>query len=258
VFVLRTLKDADALIAVAQGARRVAVIGASFIGLEVAGALKQRGLDVHVIAPETAPLEKVLGRALGEWVKGVHETKGVVFHLGREVVSYAEGMVTMDQGAPAPADFVVLGIGVSPRVSLAEAAGLTVDGGVVTDDHLKTSADSVYAAGDIARYPDPISGELIRVEHWVHAARQGQYLARLILGQDKAFTDPPYFWSSHYDKTVSYSGHAQTFDAAEIAGLVAKEDATVRYTKAGKTLAVATLGRDLANLKAERAFEGGG
>jgi len=255
VFVLRTLRDADALIAAAAGAKHVAVIGASFIGLEVAAALKQRGLDVHVIAPETTPLAHVLGGVIGEWVKGVHEKRGVVFHLGRKAVSYAGGKVALDRGEPVQADLVVVGIGVSPRVSLAEAAGLTTDNGVVTDDHLKTSADGVYAAGDVARYPDPISGQLIRVEHWVHAARQGQYLARLILGEDRAFTDPPYFWSSHYDKTLSYSGHAEAFDAAEIAGSVAKEDATIRYTKAGKVLAVATLGRDLANLKAEAAFE---
>jgi len=255
VFVLRTLSDADALIAAADGAKQVAVVGASFIGLEVAGALKQRGLDVHVIAPETTPLDHVLGGVVGEWVRGVHEKKGVVFHLGRKVVGYADGKVAMDQGESVQADFVVVGVGVSPRVSLAEAAGLKTDNGVVTDDHLKTSADGVYAAGDIARYPDPISGELIRVEHWVHAARQGQYLARLILGEDRAFADPPYFWSSHYDKTVSYCGHAEAFDSAEIEGSVAKEDAAVRYMNAGQLLAIATLGRDLANLKAEEAFE---
>jgi NADPH-dependent 2,4-dienoyl-CoA reductase/sulfur reductase-like enzyme len=125
----------------------------------------------------------------------------------------------------------------------------------VVDDHLKTSADGVYAAGDIARYPDPISGKLIRVEHWVHAERQGQYLARLILGDDAPFSDPPFFWSSHYDKSVNYSGHAEGFDPPKIDGSVAKEDAAVRYLKDGKLLAVATVGRDLESLKAAAAFE---
>jgi len=252
--VLRTLKDADAIIAAAEKAKRVAVIGASFIGLEVAAALKQRGLEVHVIAPETTPLDKVMGRDIGDWVKSVHEAKGVVFHLGRKVMGYAGGRVTMDQGDPVAADFVVVGTGVRPRVAIAEAAGLTVDNGVVVDDHLKTSAEGVYAAGDIARYPDPISGGLVRVEHWVHAERQGQYLARLILGADTPFAEPPFFWSSHYDKQINYCGHAEGFDPPEIDGAVAQEDAAVRYRKNGKLLAVATVGRDLENLKAEEAF----
>ena len=255
VHVLRTLKDAEAIIATAETAKRAAVIGASFIGLEVAGALKQRGLDVHVIAPETTPLEKIMGHAIGDWVKGLHERQGVVFHLGRKVLGYAGGKVTIDEGEPIPADFVVVGTGVRPRIALAEAAGLTIDNGVVVDSHLRTSADGVYAAGDIARYPDPISGQPIRVEHWVHAERQGQYLARLILGEDQPFSDPPFFWSSHYDKSINYSGHAEGFDPPEIDGSLAQEDAAVRYRKDGKLLAVATVGRDLETLKAEEAFE---
>lgn len=253
--VLRTLKDADAIIAAAETAKRVAVIGASFIGLEVAGALKQRGLDVHVIAPETTPLAKIMGDAIGDWVKDLHQSKGVVFHLDRKVLGYADGKVTMDEGEPIAADFVVVGTGVKPRVALAEAAGLAIDDGVVVDDHLKTSADGVYAAGDIARYPDPISGRLTRVEHWVHAERQGQYLARLILGEDRPFSDPPFFWSSHYDKAINYSGHAEGFDPPKVVGSIAEEDAAVRYYKDSKLLAVATLGRDLESLQAAATFE---
>jgi NADPH-dependent 2,4-dienoyl-CoA reductase/sulfur reductase-like enzyme/nitrite reductase/ring-hydroxylating ferredoxin subunit len=255
VYSLRTLKDAAALIAAARPGARAAVIGASFIGLEVAAALKQRGLGVQVIAPETTPLEKVLGRELGEWVRGVHEKKGVVFHLGRKVLGYADGHVTMDEGDPVGADFVVVGTGVKPRIVLARAAGLTVDNGVVTDDRLKTSADGVYAAGDIARYPDPVSGKLIRVEHWVHAERQGQYLARLILGDERPFSDPPFFWSSHYGEEIRYSGHAEGFDEPQVEGSVMGEDAIVRFRADGKLLAVATLGRDLENLKTEEGFE---
>jgi NADPH-dependent 2,4-dienoyl-CoA reductase/sulfur reductase-like enzyme/nitrite reductase/ring-hydroxylating ferredoxin subunit len=254
VFTLRTLKDADSIIAAAEKAKHAAVIGASFIGLEVAAALRQRGLDVHVIAPETIPLEKIMGHDIGSWIKGVHERKGVIFHLGREVLGYADGKVTMDHGDPIAADLVVVGTGVKPRVDLAEAAGLKVDDGVIVDNHLKTSADDVYAAGDIARYPDPVSGHLIRVEHWVHAERQGQYLARQILGEDKPFDDPPFFWSSHYDKTVNYSGHAITFDRPQLQGSLIKEDVIVRFYEEPRLLAVATVGRDLANLEAERAF----
>jgi NADPH-dependent 2,4-dienoyl-CoA reductase/sulfur reductase-like enzyme/nitrite reductase/ring-hydroxylating ferredoxin subunit len=252
---LRTLRDADALIAAAQGARRAAVIGASFIGLEVAAALKQRGLAVSVIAPEATPLEKVFGHEVGEWVRGVHEKEGVVFHLGVKVLGYADGLVTLDRGGPVAADLVVVGTGVKPRVALAEAAGLTVDNGVVVDEALRTSAPDVYAAGDIARYPDPISGALIRVEHWVHAERQGQYLARRILGGEGPFRDVPFFWTNQYQAAVMYSGHAEGFDPPQVDGDVARGEATIRYTKDGALLAVATLDRDLASLRAEAAFE---
>jgi NADPH-dependent 2,4-dienoyl-CoA reductase/sulfur reductase-like enzyme/nitrite reductase/ring-hydroxylating ferredoxin subunit len=255
VYRLRTLRDADALIGAAEGARRVAIIGASFIGLEVAAALKQRGLAVTVIAPETTPLEKVFGHDVGEWVRGVHEKKGVIFHLGAKVLGYADGQVSMDQGGPVFADFVVVGTGVRPRLALAQAAGLVVDNGVVVDDCLRTSAADVYAAGDIARYPDPISGQMIRVEHWVHAERQGQYLARRILGGQGPFRDVPFFWTNHYDQAVSYSGHAEGFDDPQVDGDLAGGQATIRYAKDGALLAVATVDRDLALLKAERAFE---
>lgn len=255
VHTLRSLGDAEAIIAASEQAKRVAIVGASFIGLEVAASLKQRGLDVHVVAPEAVPLERVMGREIGAWVQKVHEKKGVVFHLGRKVEGFADGRLLMDKGKLADVDFVVLGVGVKPRTQLAEAAGLTVDNGVVTDDHLRTSAEGVYAAGDIACYPDPASGKPIRVEHWVHAERQGQYLARLIMGEDGPFNDPPYFWSSHYDKTISYTGHAKGTDTHKVAGSVGKEDAAVRFREDGRLLAIATIGRDLDNLKAEQTLE---
>jgi NADPH-dependent 2,4-dienoyl-CoA reductase/sulfur reductase-like enzyme len=255
VFTLRSLRDADAIIAAAAGARHVAVVGASFIGLEVAAALRQRGLDVHVVAPDKTPLAKVMGVEVGNWVRSVHEEKGVVFHLGRQVLGYADGRISMDEGDPVPADIVVVGTGVRPRIALAEAAGLKVDNGVVTDDRLRTSAQDVYAAGDIARYPDPVSGRLIRVEHWVHAERQGQHVARHIMGDDRPFVDPPFFWSAHYDKAINYLGHAEGFDPPALDGSIAAQDATIRFSKDGELLAVATVGRDLANLEAERDFE---
>ena len=186
--VLRTLEDARALIAATEKAKRIAVIGASFIGLEAAAALKKRGLEVHVVAPETTPFEKILGAEVGRWAQGVHEKKGVVFHLGRKVLGYVDGVLTLDGGISLEADLVVLGTGVKPRTALAEAAGLKVDDGVLVDDRLR-AGEGVYAIGDIARYPDPVSGKAIRVEHWVHAERQGQHVARVILGEDAPFTD---------------------------------------------------------------------
>ena len=254
VFLLRTLADARALSKAAETAKRAVVIGASFIGLEAAAALKRRGIEVHVVAPEAVPFEKILGAEVGAWAQFVHEDKGVIFHVGRQVRAYEDGLLAMDQGFPIAADIIVLGVGVKPRVALAEAAGLRVDDGVVVDDRL-CAADGVYAIGDIARYPDPISGKPIRVEHWVHAQRQGQHVARLITGEDAPFTNVPFFWSKHYDAAFHYDGHADAFDPPKIDGSVADYDATVSYEKDGKLLAVVTLNRDMASLEAEAAFE---
>ncbi|WP_158918837.1 FAD-dependent oxidoreductase [Caulobacter sp. S45] len=254
VFLLRSLRDAAALARAAETAKVAAVIGASFIGLEAAAALKKRGLEVHVVAPETVPFEKVLGVEVGRWAQSVHEEKGVVFHLGRKVHAYADGVLNLDEGRSIKVDIVVLGTGVKPRVALAEAAGLKVDNGVVVDDHLR-AAEDVYAVGDIARYPDSISGQAIRVEHWVHAERQGQHVARAIMGEDKPYADVPFFWSAHYEAAFHYDGHAESFDPPKVDGSVRDYDATVRYEKDGILLAVVTLDRDMASLQAEVAFE---
>jgi apoptosis-inducing factor 3 len=254
VFLLRSLKDAEALVRAAEGAKVAAVIGASFIGLEAAAALKTRGLEVHVVAPEPVPFEQVLGAEVGRWVQGVHEKRGVVFHLGRKVQGYVDGVLSLDQGGSIKADIVVLGAGVKPRVALAEGAALKVDNGVVVDDRLR-AAEHIYAVGDIARYPEPISGRLARVEHWVHAQRQGQHVARVILGEDAPFTDIPFLWSAHYDASLRYDGHAEGFDPPKVEGSLDDRDALVRYQKDGRLLAVATLGRDLASLEAEAGFE---
>ena len=254
VFLLRTLADARALSQAAETAKRAVVIGASFIGLEVAAALKTRGMEVHVVAPEAVPFEKILGGEVGRWAQSVHEKEGVIFHLGRQVRSYADGLVAMDRGLPIAADIVVVGVGVKPRVALAEAAGLKIDHGVVVDDRLR-AADGIYAIGDIARYPNPISGKAIRVEHWVHAERQGQHVARAIMGEDGPFKDVPFFWSKHYQAAFHYDGHAEDFDSPKVDGSVADFDATVRYEKDGALLAVVTVNRDMASLQAEVAFE---
>lgn len=258
VHVLRTLADANALIAAAKTARRVVVIGASFIGLEVAASLRQRKLEVHVVAPVKRPLEKVLGRELGDWVRATHEAHGVVFHLEDEVTSIDDRKVTLKSGKTLDADLVVAGIGVKPRLELAEKAGLKVDKGVLVNDRLETSAPGIFAAGDIARFPDRRSGEAIRVEHWVVAERQGQTAARNMLGRDVKFEAVPFFWSLHYDKAVNYVGHADTWDDVEIEGDVAGGDCVVRYKRAGRVLAVASVkDTDLASLEAECAMEKG-
>ncbi len=252
VFYLRSLEDSRTLIAEAtSGAKRVVVIGASFIGLEVAAALRTRGLDVHVVAPESRPLEKILGAELGDFVRGLHETKGIVFHLGHTVKQIDAGSVTLDDGSTIAADFVVIGVGVRPCDELASKAGLTMDHGVVVNEYLESSATGIYAAGDIARYPDAMSGARIRVEHWVVAEQQGQVAAKNILGQGVKFDHAPFFWSQHYDQSICYVGHAEKWDAVEIEGSVAEGDCVVRYVSGGKVLAVATVGRDKESLEAE-------
>jgi NADPH-dependent 2,4-dienoyl-CoA reductase/sulfur reductase-like enzyme len=257
VLTLRTLADSRAIIERATRARRVVVMGASFIGMEVAASLRARNLEVHVVAPETVPFERTLGPELGAFMRALHEEHGVRFHLGQTVTAVEPDAVTLSSDERVTADMVVLGVGVRPSVDLAKAAGLDVDRGVVVDDRLRTSAPGVFAAGDIARYPYAPTGEHVRIEHWVVAQRMGRVAALNILGGDLPFTAPPFFWTTQYDATLSYVGHAETWDRIDIHGDVAARDATLAYRRGGQTLAVATLGRDHTSLEAEVAIEAG-
>jgi len=230
-------------------------MGASFIGLEVAASLRTRGLEVHVVAPEARPLERILGAELGDFVRELHESKGVNFHLGVTVKSLGEADAILSDGLMVPAELVVAGIGVRPAIELAEKGGLAVDRGVLVDEYLATSAPDVWAAGDVARYPEPRVGEPVRIEHWVVAERQGQTVARNILGRKRRFDDVPFFWSAHYDVTISYVGHAPKWDRIEIDGDLAARNAKVTYSLGGKRLAVATVARDRESLLAEAELE---
>jgi len=255
VHTLRSLADSRAIIERAKTARRAVVIGASFIGLEVAAALRARKIEVHVVAPDKRPLERVLGPELGDVVRRIHEDNGVVFHLEETATAIAEGKVTLKGGKVLAADLVVVGIGVRPRLQLAERAGLRIDRGVVVDRYLETSAPGIYAAGDIARWPDKATGQSIRAEHWVVAQRHGQAAARNMLGQQQAFADVPFFWSQHYDMPVNYVGHAEKWDETTIEGDVAGKDCVVRFKQGGRVLAAASIYRDVANLEIEAAME---
>ena len=255
VFYVRTWSDARAIVKRAENAKQVIVVGASFIGLEVAAALRSRGLDVHIVAPENQPFEWTLGAELGGFFRALHESHGVIFHLGRTVTSMEGRQVTLNDGTKLEADFLVLGVGVRPSITLAQHAGLEVDRGVVVNEYLETSAAGIFAAGDIARWPDPHSGQKIRVEHWAVAERQGQVAARNILGYREPFGAVPFFWTQQFVVALKYVGQAEKWDAAEIDGSLDTKDCAVSYKQAGKTVAVATIGREIQSLQIEAAME---
>lgn len=254
VHTLRTFADSKSIVERARHAKRAVVVGAGFIGLEVAAALRERGVGVDVVAP-VSPLGKVLGPEVGEFLERLHQEHGVVFHIGEGVASISETAVRLTSGRMLPADLVVVGIGVRPAIALAEGAGLRVERGIVVNERLETSAPGVFAAGDVARWTDPRFGGAIRVEHWVVAERMGAAAARAILGRPGAFRDVPFFWSAHYDLVFAYVGHAERWDRIEIHGSLAARDATLAYREGDRTRAVVTIGRDRTSLEAELAFE---
>ena len=257
VHVLRTVADGRQILADVKDAKSAVVIGSSFIGMEAAASLKARGLDVHVVSPDAVPFMKALGPAAGGVLHTVHVENGVAFHLGRKPASISPVEVVLDDGSKIPAQLVIMGVGVRPSLSLAEAAGLKVDRGVTVDAQLRTSDANIWAAGDAVRYLDPRSNESVRIEHWVVAQRQGQLAARAMLGRTAKIDYVPFFWTTQFGVSLRYVGHAESWDRIDVAGDPKSKICAFAYRKGSKTLALAFYGRDRDALIAEDALSRG-
>ena len=237
VHYLRTVEDSLALQAAIKQAARVAVIGAGWIGSEVAASARQMGAEVVLIEPLPVPLHRVLGSEVGAVFSQLHSDHGVVMRLGVGVKelqgsSAVEGVV-LDDGRTEPADLVVAGIGVTPRIELAEAAGLEIDNGVVVDEMLQTSAAGIFAAGDIANAWHPHFNRRIRTEHWANALNQGSAAGANAVGTPSAYTRLPYFFSDQYDLGLEYVGYASADDAVVIRGDLGKREFIAFYHRDG-------------------------
>lgn len=247
VCVLRSFADADSIIEAAGRSRRVVVVGASFIGMEAAYSLRERGLDVTVVAPSQEPFEVTLGNEVGAVFRREHERHGVRFKLGSIVYRF-EGShnveaVTVDSGESITTDMVVVGVGVRPVTNFLEGVELDHAGGVVVDSQLR-AADGLYAAGDIVSFVDIRTGERLRIEHWRTAQQQGRIAARNMLGRELPFEGVPFFWTQQFDLTLRYVGHAASWDEIVYQGDVSSHDFLAFYVKANRVLAVAGMNRD--------------
>jgi apoptosis-inducing factor 3 len=254
VLTLRSLADARGLIERAVPGSRAAIIGSSFIGLEAAAALRARGLEVDIVSPEQVPFERVFGTGVGGMLQRLHERNGVRFHLGRVAARYDGKSVVLADGTEIAGDFVLVGIGVRPSTGLADGA-VNVQDGVLVDEYLETSAPGIFAAGDIARYPDAVTGERLRIEHWVFAQRQGQVAAANMLGANKSFDAVPFFWTEQYGVSLRYVGHASHWDDLVVDGDLDGGSFIARYYLGGVHKATLSLDRDREALEDERKFE---
>jgi NADPH-dependent 2,4-dienoyl-CoA reductase/sulfur reductase-like enzyme len=212
-------------------------------------------VEVAVVSPEHVPFERVFGAELGAFIQKLHEDHGVRFHLGTVPARLENGEVVLAKGDRLPADLVLVGVGVTPRITLAEAAGLDVDRAVLVDEHLETSCPGIFAAGDIAAFPNALTGERVRIEHWTVAERQGQVVAANMLGRKQRFDSAAFFWTEQYGVTIRYVGHTSSWDEAAVEGEIGEAGGIVRYKRNGKHLASASINRDHKLLEDELELE---
>jgi NADPH-dependent 2,4-dienoyl-CoA reductase/sulfur reductase-like enzyme/nitrite reductase/ring-hydroxylating ferredoxin subunit len=247
VFTLRSRADAEAIIAAAAKAKRAVVIGASFIGMEAAAALQERGLTVTIVASEQAPFEKQLGAAVGNVFRKIHEEKGGAFRFGVKVTRLTgEGklaFVELEDGERLPADLVVAGIGVRPATDFVKELTRKADQALVVDRHLRVR-EGLYAAGDIAAFPSYGDGPLIRVEHWRVAEQQGRMAALNMLDKHESYTAVPYFWTAPYMIKLEYVGHAKGDDEMVVRGDLAARKFIAYYLRDGLVAAAAGMDQD--------------
>ena len=241
VFYLRSVEDSDALRERIERGGRLVTIGAGWIGAEVSASARQRGCEVTIVEMSEVPLQRVLGPEVGAIYRDIHTDHGVEF-IGGASVEAIEGdgsvdAVRLSGDRRLEADFVVVGVGVEPRVGLAEAAGLELDNGVVCDEHLRTSAETVYAAGDVANAMHPLFGPRIRVEHWANALNQGPAAARNMLGRAEPYERVPYFFSDQYEVGMEYSGYVTDWDEVVFRGDPQAREFIAFWCQNGRVLA---------------------
>jgi 3-phenylpropionate/trans-cinnamate dioxygenase ferredoxin reductase subunit len=224
VFYLRSMRESAALRARLVAGSNVVIIGAGWIGLEVASAARDQGCEVTIVEPQAAPLLGVVGERVGSWFADFHRAHGVDLRLGAKVarleghgsVPGAVSEVVLESGETIPADTVVVGIGIMPNTELAADAGLEVDNGIICDEHLRTSTEGVYAAGDVSNSYNPVLGERVRVEHWANALNGGFAAGRSMAGEEVSYDAIPYFYSDQYDAGLEYSGHVPRAAETEV------------------------------------------
>lgn len=253
VFLLRTWNDARTIVQQAEGAKRAVVIGTAFIGMEAASNLNDRGLDVIVVGTSDAPFETAMGAEVGRVFQKAAEEKGVQFRLGATVERIEEtdsGLRIVVDGDPVDTDLVLVGVGVDPATEFVAGAPFRRDdGGLVVDEHLRL-ADGLFAAGDIAAYPDPRSGETVRIEHWRLAQQHGRTAARNMLAsgdptlRPEPFDGVPFFWTGQFGLSLRYVGHAEEWDEVVIDGSLGDRQFLAAYVHDGAVRALAAVGRD--------------
>lgn len=247
VFVLRNRTDADAILARAERSDRAVILGTGFIGMEVAASLRERGLDVTVIAQDQAPFEKQLGARIGGIFTRLHESRGVTFRFNEQIAAIerdARGpSIVLKSGEKVQADLVVIGFGVAPETGYIGGVDRNDDGSLTVDPHLR-AADRLFAAGDIARFPLHGDGDPIRVEHWRVAEQQGRVAALNMLGRNVRYDAVPVFWTIQYMKQLTYIGHATGWDDIVVHGDLEKPEFIAYYVKTGRVVAAIGVDRD--------------